>query len=172
MVVKVNVTQSCLTFCDPMDCSPWNSPSQNTGMGSFPSPWNLPNSGINAWSPALQVDSLPAEPEGKPKNTGVGGPSIHHWIFPTQESNWGLLHCRRFLYQLSYWGIKYYNSDIDLNTIYQSYSDYVLLAFICVCVCVYSDLHNFIMFIISYTNTGVKILNKLNQVLCISRGKK
>ena len=35
------------------------------------------------------------------------------------------------------WGIKYYNSDIYLNTIYQSYSDYVLLAFICMCVCVF-----------------------------------
>ena len=25
-------------------------------------------------------------------------------IFPTQESNWGLLHCRQTLYQLSYQG--------------------------------------------------------------------
>ena len=33
MVVKV--TQSCLTLCDPMDCSPWNSPGQNTGVGSL-----------------------------------------------------------------------------------------------------------------------------------------
>ena len=27
------------------------------------------------------------------------------WIFPTQESNQDLLHCRRILYQLSYQGI-------------------------------------------------------------------
>ena len=33
---------------------------------------NLPNPGIEPRSPALQVDSLPAEPQGKPKNTGVG----------------------------------------------------------------------------------------------------
>ena len=26
------------------------------------------------------------------------------WIFPTQESNWGLLHCRWILHQLSYQG--------------------------------------------------------------------
>ena len=26
-------------------------------------------------------------------------------VFPTQESNWGLLHCRQILYQLSYQGI-------------------------------------------------------------------
>ena len=39
---------------------------------SFPSPGALPNPGIEPRSPALQVDSLPAEPQGKPKNTRVG----------------------------------------------------------------------------------------------------
>ena len=38
------------------------------------------------------------------QNTGVGSPSLLQGIFPTQESNWGLLHCRRILYQLSYEG--------------------------------------------------------------------
>ena len=33
-------------------------------------------------------DSLPAEPPGKPKNTGVGNLSLLQWIFPTQELNW------------------------------------------------------------------------------------
>ena len=32
----------------------------------FPSPGNLPNPGIKPWSPALQADSLPSEPPGKP----------------------------------------------------------------------------------------------------------
>ena len=32
----------------------------------FPSPGNLPNPGIEPGSPALQADSLPAEPPGKP----------------------------------------------------------------------------------------------------------
>ena len=50
------------------------------------------------------MDSLPAEPSGKPKNTGVGGLSLLQGIFPTQELSWGLLHCRRILYQLSYQG--------------------------------------------------------------------
>ena len=45
-------------------------------------------------SSALQVDSLPAEPQGKPKNAGVGSLSLLQRIFPTQESNQGLLHCR------------------------------------------------------------------------------
>ena len=39
----------------------------NTGVGSLSlSPGNLPNLGIEPWSPALQADSLPAEPPGKP----------------------------------------------------------------------------------------------------------
>ena len=50
-------------------------------------------------SPTIQEDSLPAESRGKPKNTGVGSLSLLQGIFPTQELNWGLLHCRRILYQ-------------------------------------------------------------------------
>ena len=38
----------------------------------MPSPGDLPDSGIEPGSPALQADSLPSEPPGKPKNTGVG----------------------------------------------------------------------------------------------------
>ena len=35
------------------------------------------------------------------QNTGVGSLSLLQWIFPTQELNQGLLHCRLILYQLS-----------------------------------------------------------------------
>ena len=35
-------------------------------------------------------------------NTRVGRHSLLQGIFPTHESNWGLLNCRRILYQLSY----------------------------------------------------------------------
>ena len=38
----------------------------------FPPPGDLPNPGIEPRSPTLQADSLPAEPQGKPKNPGVG----------------------------------------------------------------------------------------------------
>ena len=68
----------------------------------FPSPGDPPNPWIEPRSPALQADSLPAEPQGKPKNTGVGSLSLLQHILLTQESNWGLLHCRWILYQLSY----------------------------------------------------------------------
>ena len=70
----------------------------------FPSPGDLPNPVIEPRSPAFQVDSLPAEPQGKPKNTGVGSLSLLQQIFPTQELNWGLLNCKRILYQLSHKG--------------------------------------------------------------------
>ena len=120
--------------------SPWNSPGQNTKVGSLsllqriftiqgsnpgllhcrqilchlshqaspreywsglpcPSPGDLPDPGIKPRSPALQSDSLPSEPQGKPKNTGVGSLSFLQWIFPIQELNQGLLLCRRVLYQ-------------------------------------------------------------------------
>ena len=52
----------------------------------------------------MQVDSLPAEPPGKPKNTAVRILNLLQRIFPTQELNYSLLHCRRILYQLSYQG--------------------------------------------------------------------
>ena len=37
-----------------------------------PPPGDLPNPGIKPRSPTLQVDSLPSEPPGRPKNTEVG----------------------------------------------------------------------------------------------------
>ena len=52
-----------------------------------PPPGDLPNPETELRSPALQVDSLPAEPPGKPKNTGVGNLSLLQGIFLTQESN-------------------------------------------------------------------------------------
>ena len=68
----------------------------------MPSSRDLPNPGIEPRFPELQADSLPAEPQGKSKNTGVGSLSLLQGIFPTQESNRGLLHCRQIFYQLSY----------------------------------------------------------------------
>ena len=69
-------------------------------------PWpplgDLPNLGIESRSPALQIDSLPSEPLGKSKNTGLVSLSLLQWIFSTQESNWGILHCRQILYHLSH----------------------------------------------------------------------
>ena len=96
--------------------SPWNSPGQNTRVGSLSLlQGNLPNPGIEPRSPALQADSLPAEPQGKPKNTRVGNLSFFQQICPTQELNQGLLHCRRILYQLSYQG----STEVTFQSIQQ-----------------------------------------------------
>ena len=101
---------ACLTLCNPMDCSPPGSPVHGilrqaywSGL-PFPSPRYLPVPGMEPRSPALQADSLPAEPQGSPR--------ILEWVaYPfssgssrPQELNQGLLHCRQILYQLSYEG--------------------------------------------------------------------
>ena len=65
------VAQSCLTLCNPMDCS-------------------LPGSSVHGDSPG--------------RTTGVGSLSLLQGIFPTQESNRGLLHCRQIPYQLNHQG--------------------------------------------------------------------
>ena len=65
----------------------------------------LPNPWIKPRSPALQEDSLLSEPPGKLKNAEVGSWSLLQGIFLIQESNWGLLNCRKILYQLRYRGI-------------------------------------------------------------------
>ena len=71
------------------------------GVTPCPTAGDLPNPGIEPRSPSLQADYLPAEPQGKPQNTRVGSLSLLQRIFLTQELNWGLLHFRRNLYQLS-----------------------------------------------------------------------
>ena len=50
------------------------------------------------------MDSLPAEPQGKTKNTGVGSLSLLQQIHRNQKLNRGLLYCRQILYQLSHQG--------------------------------------------------------------------
>ena len=67
-----------------------------------PPPGESSNLGIKPRSPALQTDSLPSEPPGKPRNTEVGSLSLLQGIFLTQELNQGVLHCRQILYQQSY----------------------------------------------------------------------
>ena len=71
--LESEVAQSCLTLCNSMDCSlPGSSVhgilQANTGWSglAFPSPEYLPNPGIEPGSPALQADSLPSEPPGRP----------------------------------------------------------------------------------------------------------
>ena len=82
----------------------WGFPGKNTGGLPCPSPRDLPKAGTERRSPTLQVDSLPTEPPGKPRNTGVGSLSLLQGIFLTEGLNPGLLHCRLILYLLSHKG--------------------------------------------------------------------
>ena len=71
------------TVCDLY--IPWNSPVQNTGVGSLSF-----SSGSSQPRDRTQVSrmagaSLTGEPKGKAKNTGVGSLSFLQWICPTQH---------------------------------------------------------------------------------------
>ena len=98
--VKVKVAQSCPTLCNPMDCTVHGIlQARIPEWVAFPFSRGSSNPGIQPKSPTLQADSLPAELREKPKNTGVGSLSLLQQLFPIQELNRGLLHCRRILYQ-------------------------------------------------------------------------
>ena len=98
-------SQSCPTLCDPIDYAVHGVlQARILEWVAFPSPGDLPNPGIEPRSPASQVGSLPAEAQGKPKNTGVGSLCLLQGIFPTQGLNPSLLHCGQILYQLSHKG--------------------------------------------------------------------
>ena len=84
--VKVRDAQSCLTLCDPVDCRVHGVLqarilSDSLRPCGLQSPWSSPG-----------------------QNTGMSSLSLLQGIFPTQELNPGLLHCRRILYQLSHKG--------------------------------------------------------------------
>ena len=114
-LVKVKIIQSCPTLCDPMDYRPWNSLSQDTGMGGLSLLQGIfPTQGSNPGLPTLQMDSLAAEPQGNLKNTVVGRLFFLQQIFPIQESNWDLLHCRWILSQLSCQGSPFLGKSIPI----------------------------------------------------------
>ena len=128
--VKVKFTQLCLTLRNPMDYTVHGIlQARILDWVAFPFS-DLLNPGIEPSSPTLKADSLPAKPHGKPKNTGVGSLSLLQQIFPTQELNWGLLHCRQILYQLSCKrALKKVNQIRFTNCA-------CACVFICVCLCV------------------------------------
>ena len=94
--------QLCLTLCDPhgLYIAIQASLSMRFSRQEYwsglpgPPPGDLPNGKIESNPLALQADPLWSEPPEKPKNTGVGSLSLLQGNFPTQEMNWGLLHCR------------------------------------------------------------------------------
>ena len=106
------VTQLCLTLCDPTDYIPLGSSVHGILQArilewvAIPFSRKLSRSGIEPGSPALQVNCLLSEPPGKLQNTLVSSLSLLQGIFPIQELNWGLLHCRQIPHQFNYPGSK------------------------------------------------------------------
>ena len=90
--VKVKVAQSCPTLCSPMDYTVHGIlQAKYWSVLPFPFPGNLPNPGIEPWSPALQADSLPAN-LGKVKVTQ---------LCPTLWDPWD--HTVHGILQAKYW---------------------------------------------------------------------
>ena len=80
---QVKVTQLCPTLCSLMDCSqpgssvPGILQERILEWLSFPSPWNLPDPGIEPGFPALQADHLLSKPPAKP--TEILNSSKNSW---------------------------------------------------------------------------------------------
>ena len=78
---EVKVIQSCPTLGDPIDCTvhgilqarilEWVAVAFSRGSSQPRDRTQVSH---------IPADSLPAEPQGKPKNTGVGGLSLLQWI--------------------------------------------------------------------------------------------
>ena len=63
---------------------PWGFSRQEYRSGlPCPPPGDHPNPGIETRSPMLQADTLPSEPPGKPKKTGVDSLFLFQGIFPS-----------------------------------------------------------------------------------------
>ena len=72
LLVKVRVAQSCPTLCHPMDFTVHGIlQARILQWVIFSFPGDLPNPGIEPRPPSLQVDSLPAEPQGSPSVTAA-----------------------------------------------------------------------------------------------------
>ena len=95
---KVKVAQLCPTLWDPMNYRVHGLlQARILEWVAVPSSRESSQPRDRTQGSSLQAESLPAEPQGKPKNTGVDSLSFLQPIFPTREWNRGLLHCRQIL---------------------------------------------------------------------------
>ena len=102
-----SVAQSCLTVCDPMDCSPpgisvhGDSLGKNTGVGCHTLLYGIfPTQGLNPGTPHCRRILYHLSHKGNPRILEQVAYPFLQGIFLTQELNQGLLHCRQILYQL------------------------------------------------------------------------
>ena len=84
--VEVKVAQLCPTLCNLMDYTVYGILQVRIlEWVAFPFSRGSSQPRDQTEFPALQVDSLPVEPKGKPKNNGVSSLSLLQGIFPTQD---------------------------------------------------------------------------------------
>ena len=84
---------------------PWNSPGQNTGVGSYSIfQGNFSTQGLNPGLLHCRQILYQLSHQGSPRILEWVSLSLLKRIFLTQESNKGLLHCRQILHQLGYKG--------------------------------------------------------------------
>ena len=88
-----SVAQSCLTLCDPMDCSTPGLPVHHQLLELAQTHVYIIY--INVYKIYINIYS---------KNTGVGSHSLLQGIFSSQGLNQSLLHCRQIFYCLSHQG--------------------------------------------------------------------
>ena len=91
--------QSCPALCDPVGCSPPGSSVRGILQARILESWlpcpplgDPPHTGIEHTSPvapASRADSLPFEPQGKPKSTGVGSLSLRQQDLPAPGTELG-----------------------------------------------------------------------------------
>ena len=111
--MKVKVIQSCPILCDSMDYSV-----HGILQGRILEWVTLPFSRGSSQSRnqtqviTLQVNYLPGEPQGKPKNNGVGSLSFIQRIFPTQELTGIFCTTHSVFYQPSYQGTPKYTCEL------------------------------------------------------------
>ena len=84
--------------------NPWNSPSQNTGVGSLLLQGIFPNQGSNSGLPHCGQTLYQLSHKGSPRVLEWVAYPFASRIFLPQGLNWGLLPCRKILYELSYQG--------------------------------------------------------------------
>ena len=102
----MKVAQSCLTLCDPMDYiySPWDSPGQNTGVGSLSLLHGIfPPQGSSLGLPHCRRILYQLSHQGSPRTLEWVAYPISSDL-PDPGLNRGLLHCRQILCQLIYQG--------------------------------------------------------------------
>ena len=113
---KLKVTQLFPTLCDPMDYTVHETlQARILEWSAFP--FSRGSSQPRDWTQVSHIAGgfFTSWATREAQDTRVGSLSLLQRIFLSQVSNWGLLHCRRISYQLSYQGSPCYDKSCTLG---------------------------------------------------------